>query len=112
VAPSDRTVRSDTIPRPAGCGADFFIWGDFEFCQEALAMAAKYTHKNSTMLASLKNLAIKLKRCPTRREVDAAADCPSSWTYYSRFGSLNNALKKAGVSFPRIRITRRSAMDK
>jgi len=75
-------------------------------------MAASYTHKNSSMLASLKALATRLKRSPTRREIDADPDCPSSWTYYARFGSLNNALKKAGVTFPRVRISRRVAMDK
>jgi len=68
-----------------------------------------FTYSNKMLLDRLRKLAAKLGRTPKRREIDKSECCPSSWTYYARFGSLIAALKKAGLK--PTRLTRDQAID-
>ncbi|HIK01561.1 TPA: hypothetical protein H1008_00390 [archaeon] len=55
----------------------------------------KYT--DDELLAILIEFNAKQKRLPQRREFTRNSDYPSSTTYQIRFGSWNEALKKAGL---------------
>jgi len=55
----------------------------------------KYTKEQ--LLHYLKKMGSKLNRSPTTKEMDDEKKYPSSSTYYNRFGSWNNALKKADL---------------
>ena len=65
---------------------------------EAL-QAAGFTNKDSAeMLAALTKLGGKLGRMPSAKEVAADNECASPAVYARRFGSLKEALKKAGLA--------------
>ena len=71
---------------------------------------ACYTYTDEEILIALKNLAGKLGRTPRAREVDLSEECPSTWVYYSRFGTLTNAIRLVGLK-PN-KITKAEAMKK
>ncbi len=58
---------------------------------------ACYTYTNEEILLALKNLAKKLGRTPKKEDVDLSEACPSTGVYYSRFGTLTNAIRLAGL---------------
>ena len=55
----------------------------------------KYTKEQ--LMFYLKKLSKELKGTPTAKEMDENKKMPSSSTYYNRFGSWNDALKKADL---------------
>ncbi len=61
-----------------------------------------FTYKNSFLLKCLRQLAKDLQGTPTKADIDACSYCPSTWVYYSRFGSINTAIIRAGLKPNRI----------
>ncbi|MBN2368707.1 hypothetical protein JXC34_06815 [Candidatus Woesearchaeota archaeon] len=55
----------------------------------------KYTKEQ--LIHFLKKLSSDLKRTPTIKDMNKKKKFPSASTYFKRFGSWNNSLKKAGL---------------
>ena len=53
---------------------------------------------NEKMIQSLRDLAEKLGKTPSRIDIDSDPDTPQSHTYVSHFGTWNRALELAGLT--------------
>jgi SOS-response transcriptional repressor LexA len=54
-------------------------------------------YSNEELLEMLKDLADRLGHDPSQKEINSQNGMPSASTYHKRFGSLKNALLKAGL---------------
>jgi hypothetical protein len=67
-----------------------------------LSNATNYVHcSDAQLLDYLKTAFVTLQRTPTAQDIDSLPKFPCAVQYYKRFGTLNNALKLAGVPIAR-----------
>jgi len=98
------------LPAPAAYVNRFGSWSS---ALEAAGLETIYrrppAYTDEQLLQALRDLAAKLGRTPTGREMQARRDLPSPRTCQIRFGSWNRALEAAGLEPKRRRRPKRGA---